>query len=68
MLLCLALQVTSTFKGFRTPLGAKFMDPTMLSSAMAFLGQAREGDGYQYTMKFFSTLPDTFNNQVGWAH
>ena len=41
------------------------MDATMLSSAMAFLGQAREGDSCQYILKFYSTLPDTLSNQVG---
>lgn len=58
---------TSTFDAFETPLGPAFVDASLLAAARAPLEQGGLGSSAQYELRFFSTLPDTFENQVRFA-
>lgn len=60
-------EVSSTFTGFRAPLGPGAVDPALLAAAQAPPEQGGLGSRYAFRLRFYSTLPDTFDNQVGQA-
>lgn len=56
--------VTARFVGFRTPLGPKYVKTGLLQAAQATAEEGGLGSEFQYKLRFYSTLPDTFSNQV----
>jgi len=54
-------RVTSRLRDFRTPLGADKVDAGLVQAAQQDLEQ---GEPLYYSMRFFSTLPDTLGNQI----
>lgn len=55
---------TATFEGFEAPLGDAFVEPALLNAARAPLEQGGLGSTTKYELHFYSTLPDTFDNQL----
>jgi len=56
--------VTSTFETFRTPLGTKYVDEALLLAAQAPADQGGIGSTATFEQRWYSTLPDTFQNQL----
>lgn len=57
-------QVTAKYTSFRAPLGPRYVKPELLSAAEAPEEQGGIGSVVNYSVRFFSTLPDTFDNKV----
>lgn len=56
--------VMAKYAAFDTPLGAAFVDPSFLEAARAPVEQGGLGSSTPYKMRLFSTLPDTWDNNV----
>lgn len=56
--------VMARYSAFDTPLGAAFVDPSFLEAARAPIEQGGLGSSTSYKMRLFSTLPDTWDNNV----
>lgn len=57
-------QVTSTFTDFVAPLGESFVDRSLLVAAKASAEEGGIGSSSSFTQRWFSTLPNSFKNQV----
>jgi len=59
--------VSSTFSSFRLPLGERYVAQALLNAARAPADQGGVGSTATYSMKWFSTLPNTLGNQLRFA-
>ena len=57
-------EVASTFAAFAAPLGDRYVSPALLAAARAPREAGGLGSEYAFKLRFFSTLPDTFANQL----
>lgn len=57
-------QVRSKFTAVATPLGARFVPPGFLQAAEASAEDGGVGSEYSYALRYYSTLPDTFENNM----
>lgn len=57
-------RVRSKFTAVAIPLGPKFVPPGFLQAAQASPDDGGVGSEYAYNLRFYSTLPDTFDNNA----
>lgn len=57
-------RVTSTFKAVHLPLGRRFVPEGYLQASDAPADEGGPGSVYSYTLRYYSTLPDTFDNNA----
>ncbi len=57
-------EVASRYTAFRAPLGDRFVRPALLAAARAAPEDGGIGSSYSFRQRFYSTLPDTFSNNL----
>jgi hypothetical protein len=57
-------EVASRFFSFRAPLGLRFVAPELRAAAQAAPEDGGPGSEYKFRARFYSTLPDTFENNA----
>ena len=56
--------VSSKFVDVKTPIGKKFVPDGYLQAAEASQTDGGVGSTYEYSLRYYSTLPDTFSNNL----
>lgn len=56
--------MTSTFTSFQAPLGERYVSLDLVRGVQAPAEEGGLGSETRFTARWFSTLPDTFDNQV----